>query len=250
MVGAIARREAGALFRSPVAWIVLAAVEALVAFIFLLHLESYLQVQPELAGGDPGVTAYLMPRLFGAAATVHLLAVPLVTMGLIAGEWRHGTLAMLLSAPVSTVQIVLGKFLGVLSVLLPMVALTALMPLALALLTDIDGGAITLATLGAGLFVCAAAAAGLYLSTLTRQPAIAAIGTLGLLLALVLLGEWAHGALSDRWGAVVSYPALTTHLEPFIGGLFDSGALVFFVLFTLLFLALATRRLDNERLQR
>ncbi len=250
MIGAIARREAGALFRSPVAWIVLAAVEALVAFIFLLHLESYLQLRPQLTEGGPGVTGYLVPRLFGAAATIHLLAMPLLTMGLIAGEWRHGTLAMLLSAPVSTVQIVLGKFLGVLAVLLPMVVLTTLMPLTLGLLTDIDGGALLLATLGAALFIVAAAAAGLYLSSLTRQPTVAAIGTLGLLLALVLLGEWSRNAFGEHWGALVSYPAPTTHLEPFLAGLFDSGALAFFVLFTALFLVLATRRLDNDRLQR
>ncbi|MEX0607435.1 MAG: ABC transporter permease, partial [Halofilum sp. (in: g-proteobacteria)] len=90
MIVAIARREAGALFRSPVAWSLLAAVAALVAFIFLLHLESYLQIQSQLSSeGGPGVTGYLLPRLFGGAATIHLLALPLLTMGLIAGEWRH-----------------------------------------------------------------------------------------------------------------------------------------------------------------
>lgn len=238
------------MFRSPVAWVVLAATGALVAFIFLLHLESYLQLQPQLADGGPGVTGYLVPRLFGAAATIHLLALPLLTMDLVAGERRHGTLAMLLSAPVSTLEVVIGKFIGTLAVLVPMVLLTALMPLTLAALTDIDTGALALATLGDLLFVTAAAAAGLYLSTLTRQPVIAALGTLGLLLALILVGEWGHSALEAAWAELLAYPALTTHLQPFLDGLFDSGAVAFFVLFTALFLALATRRLDNERLQR
>lgn len=250
MIGAIAGREAAALFRTPTAWVLLAAVQALVAFIFLLHLDSYLQLQPRMTGGDPGVTAFLLPRLFSPAATVYLVALPLLTMNLIAGERRQGTLALLLSAPVTTLEIVLGKFVGLLAMLVPMIALTALMPLSLAGLTAIDGGALALASLGALLFVMAAAAAGLYLSTLTRQPLLAAFGTIAGLLALVLLGEWARGAVGGRWGELLAYPAPTTHLQPFLGGLFDSGALAYFVLFIGLFLTLATRRLDNERVQR
>jgi len=248
---AIARRELAALYRSPVAWVVLAAVTAIVAFIFLLHLNTYLQVQPRLerSQGGPGVTAFLVPRLFGAATTIYLMAAPLLTMGLLAGERRNGTLPLLLSAPVSTLEIVLGKFIGVLGVLLAMVALTALMPATLALVAHIDAGALLLATLGAALFVAAAGAAGLYLSALTRQPAVAAVATLGLLLILLLLGEWGR-TLGGDWTPLLAYPAPSTHLAPFFKGLFDSGAAAFFVLFAVVFLALAVRRLDNERLQR
>lgn len=250
MIATIARREAAALFRSPVAWVVLAAVQALLAFIFLLHLETYLQVQPRLtAQGGPGVTAFLIPRLFGAATTIYVTALPLVTMGLLAGERRNGTLALLLSAPVSTLEIVLGKFLGALALLVAMVLLTAAMPASLALVTAVDGGALVLAALGAVLFVAAAAAAGLYLSSVTGQPAIAAIATLGLLLLLLLLGEWGR-SVGGAGEALLTYPAPSTHLGPFFEGLLDTGAVAFFALFAGLFLALATRRLDNERLQR
>lgn len=250
MIGAIAGREAAALFRAPTAWVLLAAVQTLVAFVFLLHLDHYLQLQPRMSGSGPGVTAFLVPRLFSPAATIQLLALPLITMNLIAGERRQGTLALLLSAPATTLEIILGKFLGLLAVLVPMVALTALMPLSLAGLTPIDTGALALASLGGLLFAMAAAAFGLYLSTLARQPLLAALGTIAGLLALVLLGEWGRGAVGGGWGELLAYPAPTTHLQPFLGGLFDSGALVYFGLFIGLFLTLATRRLDNERLQR
>lgn len=250
MIATIARREAAALFRSPIAWIVLAAVQAVLGFIFVLHLETYLQVQPRLtAQGGPGVTAFLVPRLFGAATTIYVMALPLVTMGLFAGERRNGTLALLLSAPVSTLEIVLGKFLGALGLLVAMVLLTAAMPASLVLVTAIDGGALALATLGAVLFVTAAGAAGLYLSSLTRQPVIAAVATLGLLLALLLLGEWGR-TVGGAWEGLLAYPAPSTHLAPFLEGLLDTGGVAFFALFAGLFLALATRRLDNERLQR
>lgn len=250
MIRVIAAREAGALFRSPTAWVVLAAVQAVVAFIFLLHLESYLELQPRLQAGDgPGVTAFLVPRLFGAATTVYLVAVPLLTMNLLAGERRGATLPLLLSAPVTSAEIVLGKFIGVMSVLVPMVVLTALMPAALTPVTGIDGGALGLAALGGLLFITAAAAAGTWLSALGRSPVVAAVATLGLLLMLLLLGEWGRN-LGGTWAGLLAYPAPSTHLKPFFTGLLDSGAVAFFVLFTGLFLALAVRRLDNERLQR
>ena len=250
MIGTIAAREFASLFRSPVAWITLAAVQGVTAFIFLLHLESYLQVQPQLQaqGSGPGVTAFLLPRLFGAAAVIHLFAVPLLTMGLIAGERRQRTLALLLSAPVSTFEIVAGKFLGTLGMLAIMVALTALMPASLAWFTDIDGGALALAAAGSLLLVAAAGALGLYLSSLTREPLVAAMATLGGLLMLLMLGEWG-GTLGGGWAELLGYPAPSTHLQPFLNGLFDTRAVAFFLLFAGLFVTLAVRRLDNDRLR-
>ena len=247
----IAGRELAGLFRSPTAWVVLAAAQLVTGFIFLLHLESYLQVQPKLieSGAGPGVTAFLVPRLYGAAAMIHVFAIPLLTMQLIAGERRHGTLSLLLGAPVSTLEIIAGKFLGLLGMLLAMVALTALMPLSLTLFTDLDGGALALAIAGHFLFVAGAGALGLWLSTLTREPTIAATATLGILLALLLLGEWGR-TLGPPWSGLLGWPAPATHLDPFLTGLFDSAAAIFFVLFAGLFVTLAVRRLDNDRLQR
>lgn len=251
MIGAIARREFLARFRSPVAWVILATVQLIAALLFLLHLDSYLQLQDEFrrAGSGPGLTAFIVPRLFGAAAMIQLMALPLLTMNLVAGEWREGTLPMLLSAPVSTAEIILGKYLALLGLIVPMVALTAAMPLSLAVATDIDGGALALAAFGLLLFLAAAGAAGMYLSALTRQPVIAAVLTLALLLGLLLLGEWAR-TLGGWPAQLLSYPTPAAHLQTFLSGLFDTGALAFFALFAGLFLALATRRLDDERLQR
>lgn len=251
MIAAIARRECLARLHSPLTWVLLATVQIVAALIFLLHLDSYLQLQDEFrrAGSGPGITAFLLPRLFGAAAMIQLLALPLLSMNLLAGEWREGTLPLLLSAPVSTAEIVAGKYVGLLAVLVPMVLLTAAMPASLALGTDIDAGALALASLGLLLFLAAAAAAGLYLSSLTRQPAVAAILTLGLLLGLLLLGEWGR-TVGGTVAAVLGFATPAAHLQPFLSGLFDSGALAFFMLFALLFLTLAMRRLDDERLQR
>jgi len=251
VIGAIARRELLARFRSPVAWAILATVQLIVALLFLLHLDSYLQLQAEFrrTGTGPGLTAFMVPRLFGAAAMIQLMALPLLTMNLVAGEWREGTLHMLLSAPVSSSEIIVGKYAALLGLIVPMVLLTTAMPLSLGVATDIDGRALALAALGLLLFLAAAGAAGMYLSALTRQPVIAAVLTLALLLGLLLLGEWAR-TLGGWPAQLLSYPTPAAHLQTFLSGLFDTGALAFFALFSVLFLALATRRLDDERLQR
>ena len=250
MGAAIALRECRARFRSPVTWALLAVVQLTVGLIFLLHLDSYLQLQDELrrVGSGPGVTAFLVPRLFGAAAMVQLMVLPLLTMNLIAGERREGTLGLLLSAPVSAAAVIGGKYLGLLAVIVSMVVLTAIMPASLGLATDVDGGAIALAASGLLLFLAAAGAAGLYLSALTRQPPIAALFTLFLLLGLLLLGEWARST-GGSLAPLLSFPTPAAHLQPFLAGLLDTGAVSFFVLFAILFLALAVRRLDDERLR-
>ena len=249
MIGVIARRELAAWFRSPLAWVVLAVVQALVAFVFLLHLEAYLELQSELRAepGAPGATGYLVPRVFGAGAAILMLALPVVTMNLMAGEWQRGSLPLLLSAPVATAEIVLGKYVALLGMLSALVATLAVMPLALAAVAPIDLGLLAVAIVGVWLFVAAVAAAGLYLSTLTRQATIAAISTLGLLLVLLLAGEWS-GTLDGALAEALRYPAPSTHLLPFLSGLLDTRSLAYFALFAALFITLSVRRLDNERL--
>jgi len=129
----IALRELKTLFISPLAWAMLAVVQVILAFMFLAHIEEYLLLQPQLLTIDnaPGVTDLVVGRLFGSAAIVLLLAVPLLTMRLISDERRNRTLSLLFSAPISMTEIVLGKFLGCVSFLGLLLLLITLMPLSL-----------------------------------------------------------------------------------------------------------------------
>lgn len=251
MITAIARREAVALLRSPLAWLLLAGVQVVVGFILLLYLEAYLGLEPASSGGSrlPEVTAYLLPRGLGAASVVYMLAAPLLTMGLIAGERRQGTFALLLSSPVAPSAIIVGKFGGVLTLLAVMVALPSLTLATLALVMPIDAGALAMATLGALLFTASAAAVGLYTSALTTHANAAVASPIGILVVLLLLGDWGT-SLGGRTGAILAYLSPATHVDPFLRGLLDTGALAYFLLLTASCLILAVRRVDNERLQR
>jgi ABC-2 type transport system permease protein len=249
LIFTIARHELRALFLSPLAWAILAIIQFVLAYVFLIHLQDFLLLQPRLKVMPipPGVTEYLIARLYAPAAMIYLFVMPLLTMRLVAEELRNHSFALLLSAPVSSTEIVLGKYLGLLALLALMLAITTLMPLSLWALTEIDLAALALAFLGSLLLVSACGAAGLYLSTLTSQPTIAAFSTFGLLFLLWIIGL--SGGTAGATGPALTYVALPSHLQSFLLGILDSGDCAYYLLFIATFLTLSVRRLDNMRLQ-
>lgn len=249
MITVIAARELRSLFLSPLAWTLLAVVQGLLAWMFLLLVDDFRELQGRLASLDnaPGVTDLVAAPLFRVAAWVLLLLVPLLTMRLFSEERRTRTLDLLLSAPVAMSEIVLGKYFGVLAFLLMTVALITLMPLSLALGATLDAGKLLAGILGLSLLAAAAAAAGVYLSTLTTQPAVAAIATMGLLLALWMVD--AASTIPGTAGDLFGYLSLRRHYDAFLLGLFDSADLAYYLLFGMAFLGLAIRRLDDLRLR-
>lgn len=246
----IAWRELRNLFLSPLAWSVLAVMQLLLAFLLLAQLENFQAIQGRLLGidGAPGVTDLVATPVLSSATTLLLLVVPLLSMRLFADERRTGTLRLLMSSPVSIHHIVLGKYLGLVGLLLVMVGMILLMPASLALGTTLDWGKLGAAALGLALMVSAFAAAGLFMSTLTTQPVVAAISTFGLLLMLWII-DWA-GTVEQRLSGVFGYVSMLRHYESMLRGTFNSADAVYYLLFIVLFLGLAVRRLEAERLQR
>ncbi len=248
-LAAIASRELRSLFLSPLAWAVLAVVQLITALIFLNALEDYAAIQARLALSEnpPGVTEMVLAPVFATALFIMLMVAPLITMRLLSEERRAGTLTLLMSAPLSMAEIVLGKFLAACAFFALMTAMVALMPLSLIGAAYIDYGLLSAAILGTLLALAAFAAAGLYISSLSAQPAVAAVGGFGLLLLL-----WILDAIGQGEAAVgpFSWLSLHGHFKPMVSGLFNSADLAYFIIFIGLFLALTIRRLDAERLQR
>ncbi len=255
MIFTIASKELKALFASPLAWIVLTIMQVLIGYGFLKRLDDFLQIQPQLSqmANSPGVTELVAAPTFATVAAVLLFAVPLLAMRLIAEERRNQTMVMLTSAPISVTEIVLGKFLGLITFLLLIVGLAALMPLSLAAGTRLDYG--MLLSLIAGLVLLAAgfAAVSLYISCLTVHPMAAALGAFGVLLAMLLIGETASDGLRARgWPVPAALAQVLSPLksyETFSKGVIDTYSIVCLLLLTALFLILAVRQLDARRLR-
>lgn len=249
MIFTIAARELRSLFLSPLAWTILAVVQFIHTYFFLLFIEQFISIQPTLAQypNAPGVTEIIVAPLFDTAGIIFLLVMPILTMRLISEERRNRTLALLFSAPVTMTEIILGKFLGILSFTCVIILLLALLPLSLLLGTNLDLGLLFSGLIGLVMLASSFAAVGLYMSSLTNQPTIAAISTFGVLLLLWILdAAGTTGVEADR---VISYISIIRHYQPMLKGIFSSSDISYFILFILTFLILSIRRLDADRLQ-
>jgi len=245
----IAARELRSLLLSPLSWVVLAITQAFVAYAFLVKLELFLELKPYLPGlpGAPGLTAIVVAPALKAAGMVMLLATPLVTMRLISEERRSGTLSLLLSAPISMTDIVIGKYVGVMSFFA--IAVLVIVPTPLSLLAggSLDYGLLASGFLGLLLLIASFTAVGLFMSTMTSHPEVAAISSFGVLLALWNV-NWAGTGAAEGVRPLFSYLAITSHFNALLRGVVDSADLIYYLLVIITFLLLAIRRLDAMRI--
>ena len=243
----VARNEWRRLFAQPLAWVLLAATLAVLAYFFLLTLQGFLGLSPKLAGmpSPPGVTDLVALPLMRAIGSVLLLVAPLLGMRAIAGERQSGTLPLLQSSGTGGAGIVLGKFAALCGFFIVLIALALAMPASLAVGTQLYWGRLATGALGLILFAAALAAIAIAASSFTRQTVVAAIAALAIGLVLWMLDAGArYEGVSSSF---INYLALPTHLEPFLRGIVATVDVVYFALIVTVALTLAARRLDAER---
>ncbi len=245
MIVTIAYREFRTLLAAPSTWLVLAGLQFIFSWFFLSRLDAFLQLQAQLAliANAPGATQVVVPPLFSSLALIMLMLVPMFTMRLLAEERRNQTLALLMSSPVSSAQIVLGKFLGLFGFLMLITSSCTAMVLTLDVGTPLDRGLLLANAAGLLLLTASYAALGLYISAITSQPIVAALGAMALLFGLWLI-EISAPESNQVWQVLTP----TGHFQNFNAGLLDSRDVVFYLLFCTFFLLLAMRRLDNNRI--
>jgi len=248
VIGFIARFEYRRLFLSPLAWTLIAGLQFILALLFLVFLENFItELQPKLAviADAPGATDTIIAPMLIWAGILWLGVMPLLTMRSFSEERLYQRQALLMSAPVSITEMVLGKYLGLLLFLL-----TALLPLlitaaSLSLGTSLDWGKLGAGFLGLFLMLASFSAAGLFLSTLSRQPALAAGLSYGLLALLFVF--YVSGKSQGSESALFVYLSHFGHFLSLNSGLVHSSDVLYFLLFAAGFLILTVQRLDSER---
>jgi len=239
MIWTIAQRELRNLFISPLAWVVLGITQVVFGLVFMAQIASY-----NSDGSNPGITAAIALPLFGWASILLLFVIPLLTMRLVAEERRNHTLTLLFSAPVSMTEIVLGKFVGVMLYLLILSGLILVMPLSLLFGGTLDAGLLATAVFGLVLLLASFTAIGLFMSTLTKSPTLAAMGSFG---ALFLL--WMFAMSADMFGDnVLSYLSIINHYVPFLEGVINTRDIIYYLAIATVFLVFSVRRLNMDRL--
>jgi ABC-2 type transport system permease protein len=229
---AIAERELKAFFVSSVAWIIAAAFMAMCGFLFAVI----------LLNSNEASMRFLISNL----SVILLFVAPFLTMRLLAEENRLGTVELLLTNPVRDVEVVIGKFLGVMGFIVVMLALTLYFPALLFVFGSPDPGPIVSGYLGVLLQAAAFASIGLAISSTTENQIVAAF--LAFAINLIL---WLSESISQFVGkpldAVMKYLSITSHFQDFSRGVIDSSHVIFFLsvvaaaLF-LTYLSLQTRR--------
>lgn len=245
MIFTIAAKELRSMFASPLAWVVLAFMQFVLALIFLKQIDGFLQVQAQLARtpNAPGLTEIAIVPMFGVGSMLLLMSIPLLTMRLVSEERRNQTMALLMSAPISMTQIIIGKFVAMVAFLALINLLILAMALSLLAGGTIDLGLLIANLIGLTLLGCSFAAIGLFISCLTTHPVVAAILSLAVFLAL-----WIINAAATDPQSSLHLISLLKRFEGFLNGTIAVPDLIFFALLTVTFLVLSIRRLDSDRL--
>jgi ABC-2 type transport system permease protein len=231
-VWAVAVRELRSYFLSPLAYVVIALFLALSGYLFALI----------LANGHEASLRGLIQNV----SVLFLFIVPAITMRLLAEEQSTGTVELLLTNPVQEWEIVTGKFLASMMLLLTLLVLTLLFPLFLYIFGSPDTGPIITGYVGVILQAGAFMAVGLFASSLTKNQIIAAILAFAFLLILWLsdnLGQFVGGGL----GTIISYLSVITHFQSFPTGVIQSKDVIYYLTLVLAGIVLSTLALQSRR---
>lgn len=229
---AIAERELKSYFVSPVAYVVTALFLLIAGYLFSVI----------LLNTNEATLRYLISNL----SVIWLFITPALTMRLLAEEARTGTIELLLTNPVRDVEVVVGKYLGVLGFLLVMLAFTLYYPALLFIFGNPDRGPMIAGYLGVILQAAAFLAIGLMASSLTQNQIVAAVLTFAILL-IMWLAESVANFIGSPGSDVMRYLSVNTHLQDFSRGVIDTTHIIYFIsvvaaALLLTFLSLQARR--------
>jgi ABC-2 type transport system permease protein len=231
-VWAVATRELRSYFLSPLAYVVIALFLALSGYLFALILSS--SREASLRG------------LIQNVSVLYLFIVPAISMRLLAEEQRTGTVELLLTNPVQEWEIVTGKFLASIMLVLVMLGLTLLFPAFLFMFGNPDRGPIISGYVGVFLQAAAFLSIGLWASSLTQNQIVAAIVSFALLLILWLsdnLGQFLGGTI----GQIVSYTSVINHFNAFPQGVIETKDVIYYLTLVVAGIVLSTLSLQARR---
>lgn len=222
IVWTIAKRELGAYFTSPVAYVFL------VIFLLMTGFFTFTAGQ-FFERGEASLAAF-----FAWHPWLYLVLVPAVGMRLWSEERRAGTIELLLTMPVTAAQAIIGKFLASWIFLALALALTFPVFITVNVLGSPDNGAILAGYLGSLMLAGAYLAVSCMTSAMTRNQVVAFILSVVICLFLILAGfnpvtdllvRWASPAFVDTVAAF----SVVTHFDGFQKGVIDTRDLFFFL---------------------
>jgi ABC-2 type transport system permease protein len=248
----IAGKEIQSYFVQPVAYVVMTVFLLLGGFFFFSlvgRFQTLLQVYTAMqnpAAEKMNLNQWVIEPLLHNLAIVLVILIPAVTMRSFAEEKRTGTYELLLTSPVRTAEIVIGKFIGASVFVLIMIALAAIFPIILTFFGNPEAGAMLSGYLGLGLLSVCFVAVGMFTSSLTSNQIIAAISCFGALLLLYVI-SWPAESGGATLSGVLRYLSLPEHFAVMVHGVIDTKDLIYFASLILVALFLTQRAVESAR---
>ena len=229
----IFKREFRAYFTSPLGYVFLAifyAFSGLFFYIFSLSIGS-----TDISG------VFLMMFI------ILMIFVPLLTMRLLSEDKKQKTDQLILTAPVSLLSVVMGKFLAAYTIFVIGVAVMPVYGFVMSTFTTISwlpiwGNTVGLLLIG-GIFV----SVGLFVSSLTENQMIAAIGSFFVNLMILLMNTLTSALPSGIFKDVLASVSVYSRYSEITNGIFSLSSLIFFISVIFIFLFLTVRVLEKRR---
>ena len=216
----LAKRELQAYFDSPAAYVVLVVFLIFTGYfftrdLFLINLAS-------------------IRSLFDLAPLLFIFFIPAITMSLFAEERRSGTLELLLTMPVSDMQVIGGKLLAATILMLTAVSMTLIYAITISFLGNLDVGATIGGYIGLVLLGITCSAIGLFTSSLTRNQIVAFILGFATILILYLMDKtWFTIFFPASIARILEYMGLDYHYQNLLRGVIDTRDVLYYISVTL-----------------
>lgn len=248
-------RDLKSYFSSPVAWVVIGLFLVITGVFFYLLTSSFLQYSVNLQWQAArlrqppppvNVNHMIIRPFFSNMSVITLFMLPMITMRIFSEDKRTGTMELLLTSPVTTTQIVLGKFLAAFVLYTVMVLTTCVYPLVIIFFGEPDVWPVVVSYAGVLAMGAASIGLGMWISSMTENQIIAAVGTFVALLFLWLVG-WFSNFTTGFLGGFFKYVSIVEHFDDFSKGILDTGHVAYYVSLGGIALFLAHQSIESLR---
>lgn len=246
---AIVRKEWRGYFASPIGYVVIGMYALVFGLFYTVGLTFFLRQSmagPQMGGGPMSINQTLIRYVFSNSSVVMVFVIPLITMRTYAEEKRLGTVELLMTSPLRDIEILLGKFLGAMSLYAAMLGITLLHMGLLFKYGNPEWKPVITGYLGLLLLGGCFVSIGLFFSSLTKNQIVAGMLTVAVLLLLWLL-DWTGSFLGGTGERIVGFISLTNHLEDFLRGVIDTQHVIYYLSFITFGLFLTSKAVDSER---
>jgi ABC-2 type transport system permease protein len=249
---AIAQKELKSYFSSPIAYIVIGLWALLYGYFFVAILSFFVRQSMQMnqfgmqGPQSMNVNQQLIRPLLQNVTILILFLMPMVTMRTYSEEKRSGTIELLLTAPVTDFQIIMGKFLGALALYAIMLAVTAIHIGLLFVYGHPEWKPIVTAYLGLLLLGGCFIALGLLISSLTSNQIVAGMVTFAVFLLLWVI-TWIGSFSGPTMDKLTTYLSIIDHWDDFGKGVIDTTHVIYYLSFITFGLFLTAKSVDSER---